>query len=264
MPSYVLDPTIAQAAPVVAFGQPEAIGLHPFGKSLGAMRARLIKELGNRTDLAPAGDYSQIDEWINDSYSDLYASLDLPDANRSFSITLTVGQPFYLLPAVVDTVRDVSGVDASDGSTTAALRKTDAFAYRKMPVRLDQPTHWFREQQMLVVWPTPSAADILSVDCKITVAKLTDPATYPALNDKWHEALFKGAKYRGWEALQNDTKSLTTQNEMARLVKRKNEQVEGDQAETYPSFRPVFSERDIQRLRRNPLTLPWIEPGECD
>lgn len=263
MPSIVLDPALAAAAPTVTFGGPDVAGAHPQGKSLAMLRARLVKELGNRTDITVGGtDFSVVDEWINDAYLDLWESLNLPEAKRSYAMTLVPGQPLYLLPGVVGTVRDVSGTDASDGTITQALRKTDEYAYRKLPVRDDDPTLWFREQQMLVLWPTPTSAQILSVDVITSVAKLTDPAHYPILEDKWHEALFKAAKYRGWEALQNDTKALTTQNEMARLVKRKNETDAGDQAETYPVMRPVFHESQITRLHKKPTR--WIEPGECD
>lgn len=263
MPATVLDPSLAAPAPTVAFGGPDDASLHPQGKPLSALRSRLVKELGNRTDITNNNtDFITVDEWINDAYLDLWESLGLPESHRSFTLTLVAGQALYMLPPIVKTIRDVSGVDASDGTITQALRKTDVFAYRKLPVRDNDPTQWFREQQMLVVWPTPTSAQILSVDCDVTVSKLTDPDHYPILDDKWHEALFKGAKYRGWEALQNDTKALTTQNEMARLVKRKDDRDAGDQAETYPAVRPVFHEKDIQRLKRSHTV--WIEPGECE
>jgi hypothetical protein len=259
MPYNVLDPALAAAAPTVIFGAPESAGQHPAGKSLGGMRTTLVLELGNRTDLAAAG--GLLDEKINDAYLDMYTSLDLPESVRSYSLTLVPGQALYLLPSTVDTVRAVSATDPTDGTVGGAIQKIDIFTYRKLPVRDDDPESWFREQNMLVFWPTPVAADIVSVDVRIKPAKLSSDTHYPILEDKWHEALLKGAKYRAWEALQNDTKSLTVQNEMVRLVQRRNDRTSGDQDEQYPSVRPIRSRRELMAMRSRPRKL---EPGDCD
>lgn len=255
MPYVALDPAAAQAAPAVTFGAPEAAGAHPMGKSLAEMRTRLRVELGNRADLAAA----TIDEWINDAYLDFYASLDLPDSKRSFPVTLTAGQALYLLPATMDTVRGVAATDTSSTDTGAALRVSDEFLYRKRPIQSGPPEEWFRYQNMLVLWPTPDAADVLSVDGRIKPAKLTADTHYPILEDKLHEALFKGAKYRGWEALQNDTKAATTMNEMTRLIGRKKDRDDGDKEDAYPSLRVVTSRDDIMSVRNRPR---WVEPGD--
>lgn len=248
MPYIALDPTTAQAAPAVTFGQPETAAQHPAGKSLSSMRSRLVLELGNRTDLlVPVP--SPLDEFINDAYIDFFGSMELPESNRSFLLTTVADQPFYLLPASVDTVRTISGYNADDQTTGAALSKIDTYKYRKLDDCTDEPHAWFREQNMIVLWPTPDDAYSVSVDCRIKPAKLAADTDYPALDDKWHEPLFKAAKYRAWEALQNDTKSLMAMNESARLVQRKTDRDAGDQEEAYPSVRVVRSRRDIMRLR---------------
>lgn len=257
MPYIVLDPAAAAAAPVVTFGIPDDDTKHPNGKSLAAMRTRLRFELGNRsvTDLPD----STVNEWINDSYIDLFSSLQLPEATRSFQIILVPDQPMYLLPANIDTVRDVSATDPTETDTGGGLKKSDIFEYRKRPIQSGDPELWFRDQSILVLWPTPDTADLLTVDCRIKVQKLEADDDYPILEDKWHEALFKGAKYRGWEAIQNDTKALTTMNEMTRLVGRKNDRDAGDKEDAYPSLRPITSHRDLMALRSRQRKF---EPGE--
>lgn len=257
MPYLPFDGIGAQAAPAITFGLPELAARHPLGKSLGELRARLQFELGNRTDLTAV----QLNEWINDAYLDLYSSLDLPDSKRSFGITLAAGQAFYGLPDTVDTVRSVAATDVSSADTGAALRASDEFLYRKRPIQSGPPEEWFRYLSLLVLWPTPDAADLLAVDVRIKPIKLTVDTTYPILEDKLHEALFKAAKYRAWEALQNDTKAATTMNEMTRLVQRKTDRDDGDKEEAYPSLRVVHSRDEIMNARVRPR---WIEPGECD
>src|SRR4051812_21380016 len=105
MPYLVLDPATAEAAPIITFGAPETAALHPAGKSLLSMRNRLKLELGNRTDIPD----SLWNEWINDGYQDIFASLDLTDAKRSFSFYTTDSQALYLLPASVSHIRSVAG-----------------------------------------------------------------------------------------------------------------------------------------------------------
>lgn len=255
MPFLVLDPAVAAAAPAVAFGAPEAVGQHPAGKSLLAMRTRLRLELGNRTDITDA----QLDEWINDGYQDLYSDLRLPESTRSYGFNTVVDQPLYLIPPTVDTIRALSATDPSFTDTGAPFEQIDLATYRKLPVRTGPPEYFFRDQSMLVLWPTPDDAYPTAVDVRIKPAKLTADAHYPILEDKWHEVLFKAAKYRGWEGLQNDTKALLTENQMAKLVGRKNDRDSEDRQSMYPAMRPIMSRRDLMSLRRNPKGL---EPGD--
>lgn len=259
MPYTVLDPTLAQAAPAITYGLPEGAGLHPNGKSLLAMRTRLRLEFGNRS-VADMPD-ATINEWINDSYLDITAGMETPESKRSFQITVVAGQALYMLPATVDGVRSVAAYDSTstDDGRGQPLEKSDSFKFRKRPAQNGDPLEWFREQQMLVLWPTPDESLILTVDAKIKYTKLAADTDYPAIGDEWHEALLKGAKYRGWEALQNDNKALLAMNEQSRLLQRKDDKDGRDQDDMYPSMRPVFRRSDLMTLsRRNPR----IEPGE--
>lgn len=255
MPAITLNPAAAAAAPNILYGQPETAVQHPAGKSLKTLRDRLILELGRRTDIPT----SLWNEWINDAYYDLWTSLSLPEATRSFGLTMAVDQPLYLLPSTVDTVRTVSATDAVDNELTASLEKIDLFSYRKLPVRSGEPQSWFREQQLLVIWPTPDKEYPLTVDAKFKPAAMWSDEHFPVLEDKWHEALYRGAKYRAWDAVQNDTKAALNINEMNRLVQRRKDRDSADSEDEYPSVRPVFSRRDIQSLRRS---ARGVEPGE--
>ena len=271
MPYIVLDPTTAQAAPAISFGAPDTVAKHPAGKSLSAMRTRLTLEVGNRVGdqvLTPA----VLNEWINDAYIDLFGSLDLPEANASFQLLTVINQPFYLLPPGVDTIRMISEIGTdwtpTDNTRGKPLRKIDLNAYRRLPALIPwspqnpqlsyQPSMWLREGTMLVLYPTPDNVYTLAVDVVIKPQPLVADTDYPILEDKWHEPLFKAAKYRAWEGIQNDTKALTTMNESARLIQRKNDRDAGDQANEYPTFRPIRSRHELNNIRAT-KPKPWWE-----
>jgi hypothetical protein len=219
------------------------------------MRSRLILELGNRTDI-PVPLWN---EWINDAYLDLVNSLELPESYRSFELTTVAGQAFYLLPSTVYTVRDISATDPSLTATGGALEKLDIYSYRKLPIRSSSPDAWLREQGVLVLWPTPDKEYTLAVDARLQPMKLAADDDYPLLEDKWHETLLKAAKFRAWEAVQNDTKSALVENAVARMVQRQNDRDEREKDTEYPAMRPIFSRRELMALRRNPRV---VEPGD--
>jgi len=261
MPYLTLDPDLAEIQPTVDLGQgPDEAAAHPLGKSLANMRARIVRELGNRTDLIPpAIDPSPIDEWINDAYLDFFTALKLPESRRSYEQTLIPEQAMYLLPTGVGAIRAVSVTDPNLADTGATLEKIDLASFRKLPIRSGDPEVWFRERNLLVFWPTPDREFPISVDVDVQPAPLADDADYPVLDDKWHEALFKAAKGRAWEAIQNDAKAALAESGTQRLVQRRNDQDADDRGSEYPSLRPITSRRELMNLRRNPRR---IEPGE--
>lgn len=254
MPYVVLDPTQAVAAPVVPFVLTELIGLHPNGKSLKMMRDRLILELGNRNDIGP----TFWNEWINDSYQDIFTSLKTANSKRSYGITLTPDKYFYLLPLSVDSIRDVSGADPTLTYIAGPMEKIDEFSFRKLPYQRGQVSSWFVEQRMLVVWPLPDKAYTLAVDANMKPAPLTNDNDYPALEDQYHEIILTGAKARAWEAVQNDTRAALSENKVVRQVQRKDDADVKNRESEYPAFRPVRSRAELMNLRKK----TGIEPGE--
>lgn len=254
MPYVVLDPLQAVAAPAVSFGAPEAAPIHPFGKSLKMMRDRLILELGNRTDIGP----TFWNEWINDSYQDLWVSLKFADAKRSYGFSLTPDKYFYLIPQTVSSIRDISGNDPTQTYVGGPLNKIDEFSFRKLPYQRGQVDSWFVDQRMIVVWPLPDKAYPVSVDCTARPAPLVDDNNYPAMDDMYHEVILTGARARAWEAVQNDTRAMLSENKVVRQVQRKDDKDVKNRESEYPSLRPVFTRRDLMNLRKK----TGIEPGE--
>lgn len=257
MPYIVLDPAAAAAAPVVSISPGPDTGVtHPNGKSLLMMMNRLKLELGNRTDLTP----TILKEIVNDAYLDFTSALDLPEIHRAYGQTLVAGQALYTLPSAVDTVLGIAASEDGDITTGAGLEKIDWQLYRKLPDQEGEPSAWFRSQNIIVVWPTPDEAFDVAFDVKVKPAPLAADGDYPFLDDKWHEALFKAAKARAWEAVQNDTKAALAENSAARLVQRRSDREAEEKELEYPAVRPIKSRADLMALRRD--TSRRIEPGE--
>ena len=245
MPYLVLDPAAAQAAPVVNTIPAEAAAAHPAGKSLLSLRTILKLELGQRTDIPD----SVWNEWINDGYQDFYSTLNLPESKSSYLLVTTANQPLYLVPAAVNFVRSVSASDQVTTTSGDTLSDIDVFSYRKLPVRTGAPEYWFREKNILVLWPTPDKAYNFAVDVVLKPAPLVADADYPALEDKWHEAVKLAAKMRSWTGVQNDTKAALVENALSRSVQRRNDAEADDKATELAGMRPVFRRQDLTRLR---------------
>lgn len=247
MPYAVIDAAIAEVAPALAYAIPEDAVAHPQGKSLKSMRDRLILELGNRNDIP----VPMWNEWINDGYVDFYSSLKLPEAQKSYDQVMVVGQPYYNLPLAVDEIQSISATDPMFANTGGTMENVDIQSYRKFPIRSGDPETWFLERRVLVFWPTPSKTFTVTVDVTLLPSKLVLDTDYPALDDKWHEPLFKAAKYRAWEGVQNDVKAQLTNNEMSKLVQRKVARSDDAEDTEYPALRPIFSRRDLLSFRRH-------------
>lgn len=260
MPYLLLDPAAAQPAPTVVFGAPETITLHPMGKSLLMLRDRLKLELGRRTDIPDP----QWNEWINDAYYHMYLGMDLTESKLNFKITTntpTVSQPLYLLPKNIE---KVTNLELADNRFTTEVDKDiqpiDLDTYRKLPVRTARPNSWFERQRMIVLWPTPDNTYDIVIDGVGRPAPLVADTDYPILEDKWHEALFQGAKSRSWEAVQNDAKSLLSENKQARQMGQlEDDSNSADGSPAIAGLRMVRSRRDLMKLHRHGHI---IEPGD--
>lgn len=222
MPYIPLDPTVAQAAPTTLIGAPLTPpnpGEPLPGMSLVEMRTQLDIQLGGRTDF----DDTMFDLWINQSYVDLCTSLDIPELNGSVVISLDPAQALYLLPRQVRAIDMVSVVDTATYGALGGrkLTKTDKNSYRKAPALNGEPKEYFREGNMLVLWPTPVAIRDLSVDFKIRPDPLVDEDHYPIIPPEWHEVIVRNARTKAHSDLREFDSAGITNNEVVGLVRRK-------------------------------------------
>lgn len=214
MPFIVLDPGAAEAAPVTTLGEP----LTSEGETLASMEDWLTAALGGRDDLSSARKRG----WINDAYIDICTSNDLDELHGSISITTVAGQPLYLLAPVVSTIQGAALVDSLLPSGGIPLTKIDKGYYRTLEDDEDRPQFFFREGNMMVVYPTPDKAYTIPIDFRITPLPLVEDTDSPILRLEWHRAIRLTARQMAFDDLQQFDKLPQAENSAVQTVRRRN------------------------------------------
>ena len=214
MPYLVLDPTTAATAPTTVIGAP----LTSYGKTLDSMSSELLARLGGRADI----DASRITGWINDAYTSLAANLTIEELKSSIALPLVVDQPLYLLPECILTTISVANIDTTDFPTYGGneLEKKDLDWFLKEPMWSGYPTSFFKQGQMLVIYPTPDDTYGLAVNFWIRPADLVATTDSPIFGREWHEAVLLGARYRAHSALLEWDMAQLAENEFINFVRR--------------------------------------------
>lgn len=195
MPFIAFDPTAAEAAPTVSLGAPNT----SVGETLASLQATMSLELGDRDDY----DATRAAGWINKAYQQLAGMVDVNELMASFSGSLVVGQPLYLLPSVAQVI----GVSIIDATTYREggipLEMTDRDSYRAYRDLDGEPLLYFRYNQLLVFYPTPLNIRTYSADVKVRPQPLVDPTDSPILPPEMHDALSLFAISRAMRALRD-------------------------------------------------------------
>lgn len=241
MPYTVLDRATAAAAPVTTIGAP----LTSTGETLLSFRTELNLQLGNRPDVATA----RLSFFINQAYVDICSSQTIGMLKRSMPLSTVADQPLYLLPAVVQAIHTVAVVDLTNYPNGGRrLDKTDLESYREQPLLIDEPREFFREGgDLLVLWPTPIAIRVLSVDFRVRPIPLTVDTHSPILPIEWHEAILLLAKAKAYAALVEPAMAAVARAEARDYI---NTRINVDAIEKegmYASMRPIRSRRDLHQ-----------------
>jgi hypothetical protein len=213
MPFIALDPEAAEAAPTTTIGQPKT----GWGKSLADMEAELAFMLGGRTDV-PSDQYRV---WINDAYLDVTTSLKLDEQKGSFELLLVAGQPLYLLPPVVHSIQDIALTDPLSIHGGEPLGKTDRSAYRGLEDLEGGPKMYFRDGDMLVLYPTPDKTYSITVDFRVRPALLVEDTDCPVLGPEWHRAILLRARANAFDDLREFANAAPAENSAVNTVRRR-------------------------------------------
>lgn len=194
------------------------------GETLASLRQELILQLGSRTDVTP----ERARLWINYAYRALCASLEIDDLKASVSFSLTAGQPFYLLPRSVFSIRGIAVVDTQTYGDLGGklLKKIDLDLYRMRSNLTEEPREYFRERNVLVFWPTPKNTRTVSLDFWIKPDDLVNDTDSPILPIEWHETILASARKKGYSALQDFEKADVAQNDFVDNVRTKEDREE--------------------------------------
>lgn len=215
MPYLAIDPNTAVVVPAGTLGEP----LTDTGLTLAEMRGQLNLMLGARPDITnPTLDY-----WINAAYVDIASSLEIDELKGMLSFDLVSGNPFYRLPSVVRAIRMVSVVDTVSYGDLGGRKLTlsDLNAYRRASARSAEPAEYFREKDVLVLYPTPLNARTLVIDVWVRPADLTLDTDSPILPREWHEVILKNARSKAHSDLREFEQAAVAENDFVNLVRRK-------------------------------------------
>lgn len=240
MPFTVLDPSLAEAAPVTTLGAP----LTGEGMSLLSLRGELDAMLGGRADI-PTDRY---DLWLNMAYRDLCTSLDIDELKGGLALELVAEQPLYLLPQAVDTILGASIVlpESENINEGYPLDKIDLSSYRGLVSEDADPTMFFRLVNMLVFYPTPDSERTVALDVRIRPLDLEDETDCPIVPSEWHEGILLGAAARGHRALREFPAAAAMQNDYVSFLRRRTDR---EAAEDENRIIGTSVPRDIRQLR---------------
>lgn len=210
----MISSATAAAAPVTTIGEPKT----SVGDTLASMRTWLRRALLGRDDLTD----DELDLWINDAYLDVCTSVDIDELKASIALTTVAGQMLYNLPYVVSSTQSAALIDTTLYSGGIPLNKADKVWYREQENKSDRPEVFFREGEVLVLYPTPDKAYTISIDFRVRPLPLSDDTDSPIIGQEWHRAIRLGARQKAFDDLQEFEKALPAENSYTNAVRRRN------------------------------------------
>lgn len=239
MPYLALDPAVAaDAAPTL--GAPLVGGV----ETLETLTDELYNELGGASDIDPA----RLTRWINEAYLELATMLKLPDFNKSFQFNTVAGQPLYKVGTQILSTERASIIDSVNYSEGGIpLKKSSADHYRRLPVQNDEPTEYFFEGNLIVLWPTPVGVRTVVVDAYILPQRLSDPDHSPIISDAWTEALRKSARSKGFDGTLEFQAGAQAENKFISHVRRKIDTDAEERTGVVARFIPARHARQLRR-----------------
>jgi hypothetical protein len=167
-------------------------------------------------------------------------------------------QALYLLPNIVVTTLNLARQDDDHIYGGVPLEKIDLQSYRRRKDLRDfprKPTHFFRYNRVLVLWPTPDDVYTLVMDFRFEPNKLTEDWHVPILRPEWHEAWIMLARKKilssvsEWEAAQ-----LATNDFVGHMRVRQDREGGEEENKTVSSSAP----RTEAQLRRRAAKDPFF------
>ena len=226
------------------------------GDTLQTIRDELVQALGQRTDLTVNGtDFTRINKYINYAYRDLCSSLSLEELIESLTFNTVANQPLYKLPNAVRDTRAVSLVDTVDFPVTGGvpLRKRDLQWYRRQMLFTDTaPSDFFKYNDLLVLWPTPTAVNAISIEFRIRPDDLVNPTDSPILPFEWHEGIFLLAKAKLHAALLEPDLAAVAENDFTKFVRRKTDRAAEETENMIAQATPIRRRSQLSRGSTDP------------
>lgn len=186
--------------------------------SLPTLRLELRKHLGQDEDDLPDDD---ADLLLNRTYWEILEKFHIRETESSTTITTVAGQREYELPPSFESLRISSFVDPDSGQHTKLDRisiKDYENIYQDDSDAEGPPTKYYRQNDSIVLWPTPDQVYTIVIYYLQTLDDLSDADPNPALPKSWQELVLLGATWRGFLQVNDYTKAPLAQKTYAQLL----------------------------------------------
>ena len=170
--------------------------------NLQSLRDELRNSLGvDSTDFPNA----RVDELLNRALTELTRKFPFREKETSTNFATIADTPKYTLPVNFDSLIDIS-IQGPDSLQSTPLNRSTKVNYdaslNATPLASTQdppiPCEYVRENDCIILWPTPAIAYNVKIRYLKGIADLTDTNSALGLPPEWHEIVLLGATWRGF------------------------------------------------------------------
>lgn len=138
--------------------------------------------------------------FLNKSWWEILNKFPFREKEKVYEFTTTIGEKSYDVPTMFEAIKDIS-IKNPDTYLYSTLTRMDPRVYDDTFVdNVDAyayPTNYYREDDQIVIYPTPDLEYSMKVRYWITLADLESGET-PELPSVWDEIIQLGAEWRTW------------------------------------------------------------------
>lgn len=137
---------------------------------------------------------------LNRSFWELCSKMHFKEKERTIPLTTQVGVRKYHVPVMLESIEALTFVDPDTGQRTP-LERIGTFTYdneyNSDVTQQARPEKYFREEDYIVLSPTPDATYTVELRHKRTLQDLEAAGT-PEIPQEWHEVILMGAVSRAF------------------------------------------------------------------
>jgi len=210
--------------------------------------------LTGRQDIEDA----RLNFWLNRAYTDIATSTKHDEFKYTLGFTTVVDQPQYLLPDLTVTTMTLSRVDSDHAFGGEPLQKIDITAYRTRKEMSAfqgmkrKPKEFFRQNRILVLYPTPDEVYQMVMDFRFEPAPLVVDTDSPVLRTEWHETWLMLARKKVLNALAEWEASLAAGNDLASHMRLRQDHEAGEDENRIVASSVPRNESMLRRKSRIP------------
>ena len=154
----------------------------------------------------PDGTDTAIDICLNRSFWEIMNKFNFRENERTATFNTIAFEPRYQLPVIFEAVQNVA---VQDPITLQwfDVNRMSRYQYDKLlndtvpqvangVEQQAMPAFYYREDNAIILWPTPSQVFPIKIRHLITLSDLSDANDIPVIPQVWHEIILYGGVYR--------------------------------------------------------------------